>query len=58
MTMKEQKNEVIKALLQGLNTDGGHHKQFYLEQALRLLCGDDYVEQLKAELEWEEGVPD
>lgn len=56
--MKEQKNEVIKALLQGLNTDGGHHKQFYLEQALRLLCGDDYVEQLKAELEWEEGVPD
>ena len=30
------REKVVEALLSGLNTDGGHHKQYYLEEALRL----------------------
>lgn len=45
-----------KELLHGLLTDGGHHKQWALEQAFRALCTDDYVDHAKIKLQWEDGI--
>jgi hypothetical protein len=50
-------DEVLNALLMGLNTDGAHHKQYYLEQAFRSLCDDKYVDKVKIKFKWEEGIP-
>ena len=53
----ELRDEVVKALLEGLTTDGAHHKQYWLEQAFRALCEDEYVDKAKREVEWETGIP-
>jgi len=50
-------DEVVKHLLNGLITDGAHHKQWELEQAFRALCTDDYVDKAKQEFQWEDGIP-
>jgi len=49
--------EARVALLDGLTTDGEHHKQYYLEKVFRLLCGDEHVDKEKSIEEWEEGIP-
>lgn len=49
--MEETLKEFI---LDGLSTDGGHHKQWYLEQILIKLGFD--LKALKKELDWEEGI--
>jgi len=54
---KDPRDKAIENLLMGLTTDGGHYKQWYLEQAFRALCEDDYVDEAKAEFEWEDGTP-
>jgi len=33
----ENKEEVIELLKDGLQTDGGHHKQWYLNEVLKLI---------------------
>lgn len=46
----------IELILDGLMTDGAHHKQWYLEQLLLLsLHPEDFVE-LKEHHQWEEGI--
>lgn len=55
--LKEQLDKVVKTLLEGLTTDGGHHKQFYLETALRQLCTDEWTDKAKEHFQWEEGIP-
>lgn len=50
-------DRVVVHLLAGLTTDGAHHKQYYLEQALRTLCTDDYVKQAKDNFGWDDGIP-
>lgn len=42
---EETKGKIIEVLLDGLYTDGAHHKQYYLKQALILLVGKDEVEE-------------
>ena len=42
-------------LIDGLNTDGAHHKQYYLEEVLRLLAPDEFGE-CKAIWQWEDGI--
>lgn len=54
--LRKALDPVTKALLHGLITDGAHHKQWALEQAFRALCMDDYVDQAKAEFQWEDGI--
>lgn len=56
--------ETIESLcLDGLDTDGGHHKQWYLEEILKnVLEGYEEVMTLeeykkKKNLDWEEGIP-
>jgi len=33
----EQLTRAAQAIVEGLNTDGAHHKQYYLEEAARLM---------------------
>ena len=47
----------MKEILEGLLTDGVHHKQYTLEVVLRMLCEDSWVDEAKKELQWEEGIP-
>jgi len=54
--MVDSRDKVVKALLEGLTTDGAHHKQWALEKAFRALCQDDYVDEARAEFCWDEGI--
>lgn len=61
---EEQINQVTTHILNGLNTDGGHHKQYELEMALVALRGQEWVDQHKKDIEeegvycvWDEGIP-
>lgn len=58
---EDELNEKLKAvageIILGLGTDGVHHKQFHLENALRHLWGDNLYEQAKQEFDWIEGIP-
>ena len=48
--------KVADLALEGLVTDGVHHKQWYLEQIARLVLGDDAFEERVAD-EYEPGIP-
>lgn len=50
-------DNIVKEILEGLLTDGSHHKQYTLEMVLRMLCDDSWVDEAKKELQWEEGIP-
>jgi len=57
LTQQQHFDGIVKILLNGLMTDGAHHKQYVLESALRLICEDSWVDEAKEELEWEDGIP-
>ena len=46
---------ITSVLIDGLNTDGSHHKQYYLEEALRLLAPGE-LKDCKLSWNWEDGV--
>jgi len=48
---------VTTELLNGLITDGGHHKQWHLENALKILPGSEFYDEAKDEFRWEDGIP-
>ena len=48
--------KAAEELVLGLHTDGTHHKQHHMEQALRLLIGDELVDQERDKGTWEEGI--
>jgi len=50
-------NRAIRELLHALETDGAHHKQYYIEEALRHLCGDTWVDAEKLKRQWIDGAP-
>jgi len=50
-------DETAALLIEGLMTDGAHHKQAAMEGALRAFCGDKFVDGAKEEFQWEEGIP-
>ena len=48
---------ILDLVLEGLATDGGHHKQWYLEQIAEVLgCDRDTLHKLAPEYDWEDGV--
>jgi len=47
--------DITSALIDGLTTDGAHHKQWALEEALRLLVPDEF-DACKASWGWDDGV--
>jgi hypothetical protein len=50
-------DDAVKALIMGLTTDGAHHKQYYLEQALLALTEEAWLEHARTEFQWEKGIP-
>lgn len=58
--------EAIDLIIRYGGIDGAHHKQWCLDQTLRILCGEDHervIEESKdgtdgpESYEWDEGVP-
>lgn len=49
-------DRVTALLIEGLITDGGHHKQYYMEEALEELTGEKFYGEAKEEFQWEEGI--
>lgn len=50
-------NKVVKLASDGLWCDGDHHKQWYLEQILRVLFGEHYDQAVAAMTADEDGNP-
>jgi hypothetical protein len=50
-------NEMVSALTSGLQFDGAHHKQYYLEKALKYLVGQVMFDDLKDREGWDDGLP-
>jgi len=51
--------KIIELCFEGLHEDGGHHKQWYLEEILKLITSTQIYENLKSDEkygEWEPGV--
>ena len=57
MADPQKLDEVVKELMNGLVTDGAHHKQHHMEQALRLLTGDEWTDTAKQHFQWADGIP-
>ena len=62
MIPDDKQQEIIELVKDGMYMDGGHHKQWYLEEVLKL-CGVD-VEKLYEEASedeedggWDRGIP-
>lgn len=57
--------KIKEELLNGLYGDGGHHKQYHLAEAFKLLFGEEEYEKERWEIndrgekweKWEEGIP-
>ena len=54
----DETNTVLDLILDALHTDGGHHKQWYLEVIAKLLIGEITLEAIRAsELgDWTPGI--
>lgn len=67
MTDEERKIETALNLIgQYGGTDGGHHKQWVLDQVVRILTGDEYAQWVREQkdgedgpetYDWDEGIP-
>ena len=47
--------QVIELALDGLNTDGGHHKQYFLERILEIAAPGEFAS-LFSSYQWEHGT--
>jgi len=48
--------EIVSMCVDGLTTDGGHHKQYYLEEILEKLTTAQELDGLKETFLWDDGV--
>lgn len=46
---------ITSELIDGLTIDGAHHKQYALEQALKMLVPDEFAD-TKASWGWDDGI--
>lgn len=53
---QQLQGKVIIKLIAGLQTDGAHHKQHYMEEALRLIIGDVQFDIVKKATRWKDGI--
>ena len=51
-----QEKSLSELIVEGLLTDGAHHKQWFLEEILKKLIAEEGLIQLKNHIEWEEGI--
>jgi hypothetical protein len=50
------KDAILNLVLEALQTDGAHHKQYYLEEILKLLTNSDEWLSITSHLAWQEGI--
>jgi hypothetical protein len=53
---REYLDKIVCEIINGLTTDGVHHKQYYLEKIFRMFCEDSYVDKTYREFQWEDGI--
>lgn len=53
---EDSRNEMVRLLLLGLTIDGSHHKQWALDRVLHELVTDEWYENAKKDLQWDEGI--
>jgi len=51
-----EKEHVVKLCVDGLTTDGGHHKQWHLEKILLFISGKPAWDELKRKHDWDKGI--
>jgi len=54
---EDELREIAADLVEGLTTEGGHHKQYYMEEALRRLVPGEFAT-CKRSWGWADGIPD
>lgn len=56
--LERELDAIVEIALKYGNIDGGHHKQYALDQILRLALGDDYKDIIETEFQgdWDEGI--
>jgi hypothetical protein len=54
---EQQMTEIADAIVDGLTTDGAHHKQECLERALEALLGKENAKKVRESVGWEPGIP-
>ncbi len=47
----------IAELLSGMQTDGAHHKQYAMAEAIRLICGQKFLDEAIEEFGFDTGIP-
>lgn len=53
--MTEKEERALALAVDGIFTDGGHHKQWYLDQIVRVITGDNYEQYVATEKDGEDG---
>ncbi len=58
LALPEGREKVRQLAISGLLTDGGHHKQWFLERILEALGYDlaQIYDELQHDYDWEEGI--
>jgi hypothetical protein len=57
MVKQKQPQTLVQLVLEGLTTDGAHHKQYYLEEILKaLVVRPEELVVLHDEWHWEQGI--
>ena len=49
--------DTIELVIDALCCDGEHHKQWYLEEILGVLCDSIDIKELRDQHDWQEGTP-
>lgn len=52
----EKAQALIEQTIYALLTDGAHHKQYHIEQALLLLCGSSKANEWLDKFKWTRGI--
>lgn len=52
----KKREKLVSLCMEGMTTDGAHHKQWYLEEILKLLIGEKAFNGVFRDLEGEYGV--
>ena len=56
--MNQYKRDEVKELLcNGLSYDGGHHKQYYLQEVFKMIFGEEEFLEYKEANYWDDGIP-
>jgi len=53
----EDLDAAVAQLIEGMMVDGAHHKQYAMSEAVRLICGQKFLDEAINEFGFDLGVP-